>query len=352
MSAFRRGYRTPGRRSKKWLIVLLFIIILLGVAIGLGFRWYSQSIAPANATDTQSRVLLITGGMTEDAVSEKLESDGIIRSAIAYRLYVRIHKVQGKMQAGGYELAPSMTVAEIVDVLSNGKIAVELITILPAQRLDQIKKAFSDAGYTDAEIEEALSPSAYKDHPALADKPARASLEGYLYPESFQKTPTTPLKAIVTLALDEMAKLLTPQLKADLAAQGLSPHEGIILASIVEREVGNPEDRTKVAQVFLTRYKRGIPLGSDPTALYGALLFNLDPGVSVDTPYNTRIYAGLPPGPINNISAQSLQAVAHPADTDYLFFVSGDDGKTYFSHTQAEHEALAAQHCIELCKSY
>lgn len=351
MSPFRHDQQYRNKRSKKWLLISPIVVFVL--AIGLVLNWYSQNIKPADRDDSTTQTITVEEGSTEDTISSILEQKGIIRSATAYRFYVRLNGEQGQMQAGGYELSSSMSVAEIVEILSEGKIAVELVTILPAQRLDQIEEAFAKAGYSEDEIAEALDPETYPSHPALVDKPQLASLEGYLYPESFQKTPTTPLSTIVELSLDETAKLLTPRLVADLKANhDLDIHQAIIMASIVEREVNNPEDRAKVAQVFLKRYKSGISLGSDPTALFGALLFGLEPSVSADTPYNTRIYAGLPPGPINNISAESLRAVAYPAGTDFLFFVSGDDGNTYFSNTQAEHEALAAQHCIELCRSY
>jgi UPF0755 protein len=133
--------------------------------------------------------------------------------------------------------------------------------------------------------------------------------------------------------------------------RGLSMHEGIILASIVEQEVSTPEDRAKVAQVFYNRMKRGMLLQSDVTAFYGAHILGVSPSTHVDSPYNTYVHPGLPVGPISNVSATSLQAVANPANSDYLYFVAGDDGTTYFSHTQAEHEALVRQYCIKLCKS-
>lgn len=354
MSAFRYGQPVRLRSVKKWLLWLLGVpIFALVIVGGHGAYWYQKNIQPLDRLDNTTVMITVEEGNTEDSISTLLEQKNIIRSATAYRLYVRINNVQGQMQAGGYELSPSMSVPDIVARFTEGNIALGYITILPARRLDQLEAAFLDAGYSQDEVIKALDPKQYASHPSLADKPASASLEGYLYPETFQVTPSTPLSAIIELSLDETAKVLTPQLKEDLRTRhGLTVHEAILLASIVEREVSNPEDRTKVAQVFLKRYKEGIPLGSDPTALFGAVLFGLEPSVRADTPYNTRIYAGLPPGPINNISADSLRAVAYPADTDYLFFVSGDDGKTYFSYTQSEHEALTAEHCTELCKSY
>jgi UPF0755 protein len=118
----------------------------------------------------------------------------------------------------------------------------------------------------------------------------------------------------------------------------------------VEQEVTSQSDRSQAAQVFLKRLKVGMPLGSDVTAFYGSRLAGAGKDVTYDTPFNTRIHTGLPPTPISNVSDSSLGAVAHPANTDWLFFVTGDDGTTYFTKTVQEHEAKAAQYCHKLCE--
>ena len=146
-----------------------------------------------------------------------------------------------------------------------------------------------------------------------------------------------------------MKKRLTPDVRAAFTKKGFTVHQGVILASIVEQEVSNTTDRPVVAQVFLKRLQDGMQLGSDVTAFYGAIIAGKAPSVNYDSPYNTRIHDGMPPGPISNVSTSSLQAVATPANTDYVYFVAGDDGKTYFSHTLDEHEALTEQHCKKLC---
>lgn len=118
----------------------------------------------------------------------------------------------------------------------------------------------------------------------------------------------------------------------------------------MEREVPAGGERAQVAQVFLKRLNMGMKLESDATASYGAILAGQEPSLTYNSPYNTYAHPGLPPGPISNVSETSLAAVAHPATTDWLYFVSGDDGVTYFSKTLAEHEALTAQHCKKLCQ--
>ena len=181
-------------------------------------------------------------------------------------------------------------------------------------------------------------------------KPAGTNLEGYLYPDSFQRTKLTEAKSIVEQSLDQMQNKLTKGVIAGFERQGVSVYEGIVIASIVEKEVVVQAERAQAAQVFLARLRIGMPLGSDVTAHYGSVLAGKGKDVTYDTPYNTRIHTGLPPTPISNVSQSSLDAVANPANTDWLFFVTGDDGVTHFSKTVAEHEALAAKYCHKLCQ--
>jgi UPF0755 protein len=200
------------------------------------------------------------------------------------------------------------------------------------------------------EVDAAFEPTQYEDHPALVSKPKGDSLEGYLYPESFQRTSSTTAKSIVRLALDEMAKRLTPERIKAFSSHNLSPHEAIILASIIEEEVHLEEDRLVVAQIFLKRLSEAIALGSDVTYEYAAVVHGGIAWPGLEDPYNTRLYAGLPPGPIANFDETALEAVANPADTDYLFFLSGDDDKTYYGKTLAEHDANIREHCQIKCK--
>lgn len=229
------------------------------------------------------------------------------------------------------------------------EVAVDLITILPGQRLTQIREAFIKAKFDPAAVDAALDPANYAGNAALSDKPNGASLEGFLYPDSYQKDANTDPKKIISQSLMQMATKLTPNLRAAYTRQGLTVFQAITLASVVEQEVSNQSDRAKAAQVFLKRIQVDMPLGSDVTAYYGSLAEGQKPSLTYDSPYNTLIHKGLPPGPISNVSSSSLTAVAQPADTDWLYFVAGDDGNTYFSKSLEEHDALAKQYCHKLC---
>ncbi|MCA9330963.1 endolytic transglycosylase MltG [Candidatus Saccharibacteria bacterium] len=341
------------KTSHRWRRIWLGLTITLAVCAlvgGLTAQYmYKQNLKPLSASQKQVQVT-IPVGTTVAEIAQTLEEKGVIRAGWAFQWYVRTNGLRDRLQAGTYSLRPNQSVQEVTDVLTNGKIETDLVTILPGQRLDQIRTSLiTNAGFSEADVDAALKPSNYIDHPALVDKPVTASLEGYLYPESYQKTADTTPEEIITAALDQMQKHLTPEVRAAFTKQGLTVHEGVILASIVEQEVSKESDRPIVAQVFLTRRKVGMNLGSDVTAFYGAIQAGVEPSVLYDSPYNTRIHLGLPPGPISNVSESSLDAVAHPANTDYLYFVAGDDGNTYFSKTNEEHEALTEKYCKQLC---
>lgn len=339
----------PRARTRFAMGLIIAAIILATGAVLFVRQYYTNNLEPVSSSQ-KTVTVVIPSGSSLDQVSDILEKAEVIRKAWAFKQYVLSRQKEDEIQAGTYAIKPSQSVQEIVQIITEGKVASNLVTIKPAQRIDQVEQALVNSGFAPADVKAALNPAVYAGHPALVDKPADASLEGYLYPESFQKTADTKPEQIIRASLDEMQKRLTPEVRAAFAEQGLSVHRAIILASIVEREVPAGGERTQVAQVFLRRLSEGKRLESDATASYGAILAGADPSLTYDSAYNTYTHDGLPPGPISNVSESSLLAVAHPADTDWLYFVSGDDGVTYFSKTLQEHEALTAQHCKRLCQ--
>lgn len=349
-------YLTPDYkpRKKRWalkIFIVLILLLLLSAGAGALYakRWYDVALS-ARSVNSEIIVVTIPEGSSIKEIALLLEKKEVIRSSRAFDWYMRARPDRDQIQAGTYEFNQSLSVKQIGDKLVSGEIAKNLFTILPGSRLDQIRQNMLDSGFVKEDIDAAFEPSLYPDHPALVDKPKDATLEGYLYPDSYEKTAGTTPSTIVKLSLDEMNKYLTPDIRKAIAKQGLSVHEGITLASVVEREVSSDEDRATVAQVFYKRLKEDIPLGADATFYYVAAITGEKASPDLDNPYNTRMYKGLPPGPISNVSKESLEAIANPAATDYLFFVSGDDGVTYFTKTQEEHEAATEKYCNENCK--
>jgi UPF0755 protein len=344
-SLYSRVRRWPRRILYTMLVVVL---IVMGSVIFIR-RMYDQNLKPVSESSEQ-KVFIVEIGSSPAEIGDGLEKAGLIRNSTAFEWYVKNTSLRNKLQAGTYKFSPSYGVIKIAHIIADGKVAVDLITLLPGQRIDQLRQAFIDAKFDPAAVDAALEPSQYADSPALADKPASATLEGFLYPDSYQKDATTDPKVIVRAALSEMETRLTPNVRAAFAARGLSVYQAVTLASVVEREVSNAGDRAQVAQVFFKRINSSMALESDATAIYGAVLAGeKKPSVRFESIYNTYSHKGLPPGPISNVTESSLNAVASPAQTDWTYFVAGDDGKTYFSKTLEEHESLTAQHCKKLC---
>jgi len=343
------GHANRGRIPRRVLLVALVLLATLFVAAIMVRSAYYQRL---QAVSDSQQVVIVTveSGSPATVISQQLQQKGLIRSATIFQWYIRTNNVRDKMQAGTYALRPSMSVQQIVDVLVNGSVKSDLITILPGQRIDQVRQTFINAGFDPDEVDKAFDPAKYVGHPALADMPSGTkTLEGFLYPDSYQKDASTTPSTIVGEALDEMADHLTPDIRAAFAAHGFNVFQGVTLASILEEEVSSKQDQAQAAQVFIKRLKIDMPLGSDVTAFYGAILKGVEPSTEVDSSYNTLKHKNLPPGPIANVSESAMAAVANPAGTDWLFFVTGDDGTTHFSKTVEEHESLIKQYCKKNC---
>lgn len=340
--------------------LLLSFAVLAGIALLVWFgveQWYQTSLEPRTA-EAEEVAFAVTPGTSLLEVANELEEREIIRSATAFVWYMNRQDGDAVLQAGTYSISASQSTPEIASMFIAGDIDHTLITIPPGYRLDElVDKVFVPAGYDRAEVERALQQRYTSG--VLVDKPSRSSLEGYLYPETFQITVDSTPESIIQRALEEFTEQLTPTIRDGLKKQGLSLHEGVILASIVQKEAYDTEDQRKVAQVFLKRLEEGMELGADATFEYGAAVEGGEPTPELDSPYNTRRNAGLPPGPIANFNLSALEAVANPADTDYLYFVHGDgchdedpgtDCTTHFANTIEEHEANVDRYCRSYCR--
>jgi UPF0755 protein len=329
--------------------VFLLVAIILGSGASLYIRrWYTNALT---AVSQSSEVMVVTigQGSSPSDIALLLQQKGLIRSTRAFETYVGGSGVADKLKAGTFELSANMSTQEIVSVLVQGIEASTLYTISPGRRLDQIRKKMIDSGFSEGEVDEALVPSVYADIPVMSFLKPGASLEGFIFPETFRINPSSTPKQIIRRAIEELDKKMSDEYVQRFEERGINPFDAIILASIIEKEVPNLEDRKKVAQVFFSRLEQGIPLGADATYLYASAVIGGEPFPSNDSIYNTRIYGGLPPGPISNFSSTALEAVAYPADTSYLFYVTGDDKVNYFTSTDAEHEAAVAKYCTITC---
>ncbi len=286
---------------------------------------------------TAAQQVSIGKGMSARAIGEALERQGLVRSAQVFEWTVRWRGVAGDLEAGTYRIAGTSTTRQIAAALLNAPIQTHRVTIPEGLTRHQI------AGLMQREIE--LDSTRFvalaEDAALLAEFGVDAgSLEGYLFPETYFFDAHTTEEATIRRMVAEFGKVFSDSLTRQLATVGLDLHQAVTLASIVELEAVADDERPIIAAVFHRRLKLNRLLESCATIEYALgvhkeRLNNAD--LRVDSPFNTYIHRGLPPGPIGNPGLASLRATLFPADTDYLYFVARGDGRHIFSHTHVEH---------------
>jgi len=349
-------------------LVILSIFLAAGVFGALTMFMYNGSLSPVsnadcvNPTFTESeeckpQSLVIDEGMSTSDIANALKEKGLIQNRLTFQIYAKFNNFADKMQAGKYHLNKTMSVQKIVSILVGGETVNETyrITTLPGGTLSDFKDILLEKGFSSKEIEDALAK--VSGHPILASKPPEASLEGYIFGETIEFEPSASAEDIITAFLDEFLLVsVENNLEERFAAHNLSFHEGIILASIIQKEA-RTEDMKNVASVFYNRLGEGMTLGSDVTASYAANQVDINREIytdnaavlAIDSCYNTRINTGLPCGPISNPGLDALLAVAEPSETPYFYFLTGDDGMMYYGITDSDHQMNIETHCQELC---
>lgn len=360
---------------KKTFYTILSIIVIMGIFSFIAYGWYNAALEPvvddiactaqtsaSNPDQDQCKAIdfIVEEGDTVQKIASKLKQTELIKSAIAFHIYSRTHKIADQLQVGKYELKPSMSTPEIAVALAEGGSPdnVFSFTIYPGETIKDIKEDLINHGYDEAEVNQAFAKQ--YDHPVLEGRQTEGAaepLEGYLFGDTYEFYKGESVEKIITTALDEFYQAIQKEnLIERLASRGFSLYEGITLASIIQKEA-NTKDFPTVSQVFQSRLSQGINLGSDVTVQYALdivdpkreVYTNNTTAVEIDSPYNTRRYAGLTPGPISNPSIQALISVAEPSDTGYLYFLTGDDGMMYYGNTEEEHLRNIQEHCQNFC---
>ena len=296
----------------------------------------SQLLEPL-ADEAPEVLFEVRPGDSLRAVAERLEREGLVRDALATAWWARWRGQAAGLHVGEYRLSAAMPPAEILDRIASGRVATWEVVIPEGLTADEVARRLVDAGLVDA-----------RDFAAAVADPALArsldieapTLEGYLFPETY-RMPRGRSGAEVAGVLARQFLRAWEQVAGRAEERGLSMHEVVTLASIVEKETGAVDERPLIASVFANRLRRGMRLESDPTVIYGIRDFdgNLRRVHLEDqaNAYNTYRHLGLPPGPIANPGLEALRAVVEPADTNYLYFVSKGDGSHHFSPTYREH---------------
>jgi UPF0755 protein len=308
------------------------------------------------AQPDETVVVHVDQGDSAATIGRKLEQTGVIDSARLFRVLASLMAVGARLEAGDYEFHKGESAMVAVQRISQGITASRIVTIPEGLRAEEIGALLERNGVVSAEdfrnaLAEQYTASFIETRSSLDAPPPRSGLEGFLFPATYgfpmQIAPHQVVQQLVA-AFDERYRT---QIQPLLAASNLSLHDAVTLAAIVEREAQLPEERPVIASVFLNRLAAGMPLQADPTVQYA---LGSDPAnaarfgywkpdltladLAIDSPYNTYVHAGLPPGPIANPGLDSILAVLRPAQTDYLYFVARPNGSHAFAATLEEHQ--------------
>ena len=347
------------RRVLYIVAVLVLLIIIAGACAVIWYKSNLSAIIGVKCSDNCEVIkFTVPEGSGASSIADSLEKAGVIKSALAFKIYLNLEADNKKIMPGEYEFKKDMSVKDIVKQLNEGVSAkVFRITFLPGETIATSKKRLLEVGYMQGQIDDAFNKT--YSHPLLTSKPADASLEGYIWGDTYEFYQTATVEEILTRLFDEMWKNVQKYNLVDgYKKQGLTLHEGITLASVIQREsTANYEERRHVAQVFLLRLKSGTPLGSDAIIAYKADLVNPNRSktdmsylTKFGCPWNSRQCKGLPPTPIATPSVDSMRAAADPTDTKDWYFITGDDGKMYYATTEAGHNANVRKYCKKLCQ--
>jgi UPF0755 protein len=322
---------------KKLLALVAVLIVAAGCAayvvvtrVDQPFRGYSEE---AQSVD-------VPQGAGTRAIGDRLIAAGVVRDRLTYRAALWLSGSARHLKAGEYRFDRPMSARDVLAKIARGDVDLISITFPEGLTIADMAHLFESHGFGPA----ADFKAAAKDTSAIRElDPIATDLEGYLFPETYALPRHAHAQELVHAMTYRFQKILTPELRAQASARGLTVRQLVTLASIVEKETARPEERPIVAAVYSNRLRLGMGLQCDPTVIYALQKAGRYDGnirrddLMFDSPYNTYRYAGLPPGPIAAPGKGSLEAAANPADNDFLYFVSRNDGSHEFARTLSEH---------------
>lgn len=330
--------------------ILLLLLVLL-IAAGAAAAWiYARARQPYQGFAGAEQFVEIPSGAGSRTIGDRLVQGGVIRDHLTFRVALWLAGQGRHLKAGEYRFDRAMTPAEVIDKLARGDVFVIHLTFPEGLTSFEMAKIFEAHALGTAQSFVEASKDASLVH---AIDPEARSLEGYLFPETYAVPRHTDAPKLVRLMVAQFEHAWTPALRDAATARHLTPRQVVTLASIVEKETAQAAERPTVAAVYENRLRIGMPLQCDPTVIYALERAGTYDGnihrsdLSIDSPYNTYKYPGLPPGPIASPGRASLEAAVHPADSDYLYFVSRNDGTHVFSRTLDEHNRNVQKFQIE-----
>ena len=330
------------RRLKSRVIAILAVMGVTG-AIFVALL-YQYATTPASASPDE-QVVEIKPGMTLKRVAHFLADKELLREPSNFMLYTYLQGEQNRIQAGEYRLSPSMPPRDILEALTSGMAVLYRVTIPEGYRITEIADLLAAKGLVD----KAAFIEATRNRELLASLHIPSdSLEGYLYPETYQFSKAAGAPRIVQTLLDTFKeRVLQPDRVQQVEAMQFTFHEIITLASLIEKETGLGKERKLISSVFHNRLVKKMRLQTDPTVIYAMADFDGNirkKDLSIDSPYNTYKHFGLPPGPIASPGLESIQAAMDPEESAFLYFVSRKNGSHQFSTNYKDHTSAVRKY--------
>ncbi|MFC1651952.1 endolytic transglycosylase MltG [Patescibacteria group bacterium] len=331
--------------SKK--IVIAIIVILIIILAGAGGVWgygtyINHGINTSVSDNDAEKPFVVNKGDTTNQIAKNLKEAELIKKEVFFEKYVERENLTEKLQAGEYLLKATMTPKEIADNIASGKTGEPQITIPEGWKAEEIAKDLAQEGIvTEKEFMNIVEKVNF-DYDFLKDRAEGASLEGYLFPDTYRIGQETNSRKIITKMLENFDNKLSNKLRADIQSQDKTIFEIITMASLIEKEVSEEKDRPTVAGIFYNRLDINQALESCATIQYilgsNKKRFSYEE-TRTESPYNTYTNIGLPPGPICNPGLPAIKAAIYPEDSNYLYFLSDNQGKTHYATSGEEHEA-------------
>jgi UPF0755 protein len=325
----------------RWITRLVLAVVLAALVLGAAGWWlYARAIEPYRGYTGAEAFVEIPSGSSPATIGSRLVEAGVVRDARTWRVALFVSGRSRSLRAGEYRFEAPMHALDVIDKIARGDVYRRRLTFREGLTIPEMARVFEERGFgTALDFQQAAQNASL-----IADlDPEARDLEGYLFPETYALPRGTSAAAVVAQMVEGFRNVLTPDLQAAAAGAGLTIRQLVTLASLVEKETGTPSERPLVAAVYSNRLKIGMPMQADPTVIYalqqaGTYTGNLRrDDLQFDSPYNTYRFPGLPPGPIAAPGKASLEAAARPADVDYVYFVSRNDGSHVFASTLAEH---------------
>jgi UPF0755 protein len=329
----------PPNRSRR--VRGIVVLLLAACAAAAVFAW--SLLRPMDPADQRARTVMISSGASAREIGRRLADAGLVRHPLVVVVVARALRVAGGLRHGEYAFSPAQSVVDIVRAIARGESVQHRVTIPEGYTAGQIVDAIVDADIGDrARLTDMVTSGAGRVAWGGVAPPPNGRLEGYLFPDTYAFTRGLSEVEIVQRLVDRFIEQSIPAVGESAGRLGLTLHQLLTVASMIERETKVPAERAVVASVIYNRLKRRMPLQIDATVLYAlgrhkSMVTLRD--LEIDSPYNTYRRVGLPPGPICSPGRASIEAAAKPADTPYLYYVLKPDGTHHFSRTLEEHDS-------------